>query len=236
MNAGKKDLFTATALFLTIIILMPVALWFFNPAPMLFSEDFENTERNKQYTPCAAFTIEQGRLRVTVAQSYSGCSVQIPNEYEEFTFTASVYPVEDVHDGSINILFGQAEDYMYEVQYRPKEEQVNVIHTVTNSNEERVIWATSGWVDVSGTTFYDSENKIELVVTRRSFDLWINNSPTYQYMYTADNEYLKGGISIGAGAGEVGGIAFEFDNIEIHEKNLFPRWIHDYWVIQKLKK
>lgn len=125
---------------------------------------------------------------------------------------------------------------MYEVQYRPKEEQVNVIHTVTNSNEERVIWATSGWVDVSGTTFYDSENKIELVVTRRSFDLWINNSPTYQYMYTADNEYLKGGISIGAGAGEVGGIAFEFDNIEIHEKNLFPRWIHDYWVIQKLKK
>ena len=233
---SNKNLLGALIILATIIGLTILLSWSFSPPPLLFSENFENAERNQQYLPCAAFTIEQGRLRVTVAESHSGCAVQLPYEYEEFTLATSVYPVADVHDGSFNIIFGQADGRAYEVQCRPKEEQVNVIGTITNANGEKVTSFTSGWLDYSGFPFTDSENKVKLIVTRRSFDLWINGSQALRYMSVADNYYLNGKISIGSGAGEVGGIAFEFDNIEIRNQRSSSRWLHDYWIIKELEE
>jgi len=134
MGSNSKGFFTASMIFLIIIVVIIGVSSFFSPGPLLFSEDFENAARNQQYTHCPNFfTVVDGRLRVTVANSYSGCAVQLSNEYEEFVFTAYVHPVGDVHDGSINIIFGQADGRAYEVQYRPEEEQINHIETSTRS-------------------------------------------------------------------------------------------------------
>jgi len=237
MSTNTKGLFIASIIFLTIIVVIIGVSSFFSPGPLLFSEDFENTTRNQQYTHCPEFfTIVDGRLRVTVANSYSGCAVQLPNEYEEFVFTTYVHPVGDVHDGSINIIFGQADGRAYEIQCRPKEEQVNVIGTVTNANGEKTTSFISGWLDYSVFPFTNPENEVRLIVTRRSFDLWINGSQALRYMSTADNYYLNGKISIGAGTGEVGGIAFEFDNIEIRKLMPLDRQLHDYLIKKELEK
>jgi hypothetical protein len=40
---------------------------------------------------------------------------------------------------------------------------------------------------------------------------------------------------IGAGAGEIGGIAYEFDNIEIHAEQRYSRWFHDFVAIRELQ-
>lgn len=226
-ETNSTDFFTASTIFLSIIVLAILLAWRFSPALLVFSEDFEDAERNQQYLPCAAFTIEQGRLRVTVAESHSGCAVRLPNEYDDMTFTESVYPVQDIYDGSINVLFRQGDKGGYEIQFRPNEKQVNFIETAKNANGETYIKYTSGWVQAPAFKFNDSENKIKLMVTRNAIDFWFNDVSIFRYASTDKFSNETGIILIGAGAGEVGGIAFEFDNIEIFTEKLYSRWAHD---------
>ena len=85
LKTKPKDLIVALIIFATIVVLAILLAWRFNPSPLVFSEGFENAERNQQYLPCAAFTIVEERLQVTVAESHSGCAVRLPNEYDDFT-------------------------------------------------------------------------------------------------------------------------------------------------------
>lgn len=210
--------------------------WRFNPPPLVFSEDFENAERNQQYLPCAAFTIVGGRLRVTVAESHSGCAVRLPDEYDSYTFTASVYPVQEIYDGSINILFRQSDDGGYEIQFRPNEQQVNFIETAKNTNQEIYIKSTTGWLQTPEVVFNNSENNIKLTVTNHAMDFWFNDTQIFRNINTDKFPLDKGIIKIGAGAGEIGGIAFEFDNIEIYAERLYSRWLHDFSAIEEISR
>ena len=236
LETNSKNLFIASAIFLAIIVLAIFLAWRFSPLPLIFSEDFENPERNQQYLPCAAFTIEEGRLRVTVAESHSGCAVRLPNEYDDVTFIGSVHPVQDVYDGSINVLFRQNDNGGYEIQFRPNERQINFIETAKNANQEMYIKYTSGWVRTPGFRFNNSENKIRLTVTKNAIDFWFNDASIFSYASTDKFSNEKGIILIGAGAGETGGIAFEFDNIEIHAESLYSRWLHDISALEEIRK
>jgi hypothetical protein len=243
MNAGTsfhettpKDLFTASAIFITIIVLTILLAWRFSPISQVFSEDFENFQRNQQYLPCAAFTIVNGRLRVTVAESHSGCAVRLPNEYGNMTFTESVYPVQDVHDGSINVLFMQSDNGGYEIQFRPNEQDVNFIETAKNANQEMYIKSTTGWIPTPEFRFHDSENKIKLTITRHAIDFWFNDTLIFRNVSAVKYPLSQGIIKIGAGAGEVGGIAFEFDNIQVYSELLYSRWLHDSKAKEEIRK
>jgi len=94
---------------------------------------------------------------------------------------------------------------------------------------------TTGWQSVGGTPF-NSANKIKLIVTRHSFDFWVNGFRILRIMRAFNNDYLDGKISIGAGAGEVGGIAFEFDNIEIRGLMPLNKRLHDYLILKELEE
>lgn len=236
MGTNTKGLFVASLIFLTIIVVISGVSSFFSPGPLLFSDDFGNATRNRQCTVCPGFTIVEGRLRVTVEDRNMGHDILLPYEYEEFAFTIYVHPVGDMHDGSVNIIFGQAGDHSYEIQYRPEKEQVNFTETTTNSNQEKTVAFTTGWVGVPEAPFNDSGNKVKLVVTRRSFDLWVSDVEVFQYMSPVDFPYFKGRIGIGAGAGGAGGVAFEFDNIEIHKPMPFVRKLHDYLIEKEFEK
>lgn len=233
---STKGLFIALLIFGGINIVVFFLVWFFNPLPLEFSENFENNERNKQYLPCAAFTIVQERLRVTVDQSHSGCAVRLPNEYENFEFTVSVYPVQDVKDGSINILFRQNTNGWYEIQFRPKVQQFNFIELANNTAGETYIKFTTGWKQAPNAILNNSENKIKLTATQHWIDFWFNDAPIFKDTTIDDFTLQRGGISIGAGAGDTGGIAFEFDNLEIRKEILFSRWWYDFIAIEELKK
>ncbi len=237
LETKPKNLIVALTIFTTIIVLAILLAWRFSPSPVIFFETFDNNERNQQYLPCAAFTIVDERLRITVAESHSGCAVRLPNEYDDFTLTESVYPVQDVYDGSINVLFKQSDSGGYEIQFRPNEQQVNFIETAKNANQEMYIKYTSGWLQTSGVKFDDLENKIKLTVTRNVVDFWFNDSLILRWYTSADKSSKKSGIIlIGAGAGEVGGIAFEYDNIEIYAEQLYSRWWRDFVAIEEIKK
>jgi hypothetical protein len=235
-ETSTKNLLAALLIFAGIIVFVIVLAWRFDPASLVFSENFENPERNQQYLPCAAFTIEQGRLRVTVAESHSGCAVRLPNEYDDYTFTASVYPVQEVYDGSINVLFNQSDMGGYEIQFRPKLKEFNFIETAKNSNQETYIKFTTGWTPAPGIIFNNSENKIKLTVTEHLMEFWFNDVPVFKNTHADGFSLDQGIISIGAGAGEIGGIAFEFDNIEIYAERLYSRWIHDFKAIEESEK
>lgn len=232
---GTKDLWIASGIFTTIIVVSILLAWRYSPSPLMFSEDFEDAERNQQYLPCAAFTIVEGRLRITVAESHSGCAVRLPNEYGDITFTESVYPVPEVYDGSINVLFRQNDNGGFEIQFRPNQQQVNFIETAKNDNQEMFIKYTSGWVQTPEFRFNKSENIVKLTITKNAIDFWFNEAPIFRYTSAEEFSHEKGIILIGAGAGEVGGIAFEFDNIEIYAETLYSRWIHDFTAVKEIK-
>jgi len=234
-ETNPKNLFIGSVIFTAIIILAIFLAWRFSPSPLIFSEGFENAERNQQYLPCAAFTIVNGRLRVTVAESHSGCAVRLPNEFDNFTLTESVYPVQDIYDGSINILFKQNDDVGHEIQFRPNLQQVNYIETAKNAVQEAYIKSTTGWIQTPAYIFNNSENKIKLTVTPHSMELWFNNVLIFRNINTEEFIPEQGIIKIGAGAGEIGGIAFEYDNIEIHAERMYSTWVHDHTALEEIK-
>lgn len=235
-ETNPKNLFGGLFILAGIIASALILAWMFSPPPLLFSEDFENTERNQQYTVCEFFTIEQGRLRITIPQRYFGCAITLPNGYDEYTFAASVYPVGEVHDGSINLLFGQNHNISYEIQFRPNARQFNFIERAKISDQETRINFTTGWKETSGSTFNPVENKIRLTVTKHAMDFWFNDDPIFLDMTAGEFSLDQGTIGIGVGAGEVGGIAFEFDNIEIYAETLGSRWMHDLLALEEMLK
>lgn len=235
-GTSSRSFLGALLIFTIILALVLLLAWRFSPRPLIFSEDFDHAERNQQYASCKFFTIEQSRLRITPPQSYCGCAVQLPNEYDEYTFTASVYPVGEVHDGSVNLLFGGDNNIWYEIQFRPNVKQLNFIETIKNPGQDPHINFITGWVETPGSTFNHAENKLRLTVTKHAIDFSFNEVPIF--LNTTGGEFsLPGGtISIGVGAGEVAGIAFEFDKIEIRSERLYWRWKHEWLAIDEIRK
>lgn len=231
----KGSFVFAWVLFIVIVLLSVALAWIFSPLPLVFSENFENPERNQQYLPCAAFTIVDERLRVTVAEPHSGCAVPLPNEYENFTFTTTVLPVEDVHDGSINVLLRQGSGGWYEIQFRPERQQINFISFAIDSNGNPYVDSTTDWKPTESMFFKDSGNRIRVTVTEQWMGFWFNDAHVFTATCETEFPFNHGVISIGAGANDVGGVAFEFDDLEIREEKFFSRWWHDFWTIQKHK-
>jgi hypothetical protein len=225
----------AFLLFLMIVFLSSLLAWMFSPLPVIFAATFDNNERNQQYLPCAAFTIVDERLRVTVAEPHSGCSVRLPNEYENFTFTANVFPVDNVHDGSINLLLRQGYDGWYEIQFRPETQQINFISFVIDSNGKPFVDSTTDWKPTSGTVFKNSGNRIRVTVTEQWIGFWFNDARIFSATCETEFPFNHGVISIGVGAGDVGGVAFDFDELEIREEKFLSRWWYDFLAIQKHK-
>lgn len=213
-----KDLIVALTIFTTIIVSSILLAWVFSPSPVIFSETFDNIERNQQYLPCAAFTIVDERLRITVTEPHSGCAVRLPDEYENFTFTANVFPVNDVYDGSINILVRQGSKGWYEIQFRPKEQQINVLSFAIDANGKPFIDASDGWKPTKSTVFKDSTNTIRVTVTEQWLGFWFNDNLELTVTCPEEFPFNQGVISIGVGAGEIGGVAFEYDNLTIQKE------------------
>jgi hypothetical protein len=231
--SSPKNLFVALLIFVFIIIIMMFLSWRLSPPPLIFSEDFGNTERNQRYVCCSSsFTVEQGRLRITIHQTYYGCSVELAKEYDNFTFMSSVYPVQNVYDGSVNLLFRQGDNSGYEIQFRPSKQQINFIETAKNANRESYVKFTTGWMQTPNFVLNKSENKIKLTVTRNAMNFWFNDVLIFRNI-DANGFLLKQGlIKVGVGAAETSGVAFEFDNIEIYSERLYSRWMYDFLAIR----
>lgn len=232
----SKDLFIACIILATMIILSILLAWRFSPSHQVFSEDFENAERNQQYLCCSSFTIDQGKLRITIDQTYYGCAVSLPQEYGNFTFNSSVYSVQDFHDGSINFLFRQGDNGGYEIQFRPNKQQINFIETTKNSNQEFIVKYTTGWIPTPDYILGNSENKIRLTVTRNAIDFWFNDVLIYRKIDVNGLSPDLGLIKIGVGAAETSGIAYEFDDIEIYSESMYSRWLHDFMAIKGIDR
>lgn len=238
LNATRrKGSFVGAFLLFLVIVLLPILLaWMFSPLPVIFNESFDNPERNQQYLPCAAFTIVDERLRVTVAEPHSGCSVRLPNEYEDVTFTANVFPVDDIYDGSINLLVRQGYGGWYEIQFRPRAQQVNFISFAIDADGKAYVDSTTDWKPTPYTVFNESgSNRIAITVTEQWLGFWFNDAHVFTATSEAEFPFSHGVISIGAGAGDRGGIAFEFDDLEIREQKFFSRWWYDFQAIQEHK-
>jgi hypothetical protein len=230
--------FIVACLLLTIIVLLTVLLaWMFSPLPVIFTETFDNNERNQQYLPCAAFKIVDERLRVTVVEPHSGCAVRLPNEYEDFTFTANVFPVNDIHDSSINILVRQGDKGWYEIQFRPKEQQVNFLSFAIDADGKPYVDTTTGWKPTDSIILKDSVNTVRVRVTEQWLGFWFNDTLALTVTCPEEFPFNDGVISIGVGAGEIGGVAFEYDNLKIQEEGerSFLRWWYDFWTIWKFR-
>lgn len=227
----------AFALFVLIIVISSLLAWIFSPQPVIFAETFDNNERNRQYLPCAAFTIVEERLRVTVAEPHSGCAVRLPNEYDDFTFTANIYPVGEVHDASINILVRQGTKGWYEIQFRPNEQQVNFINFAVDANGNPFVDSNTGWKSTDSAFFKDSRNIVRIKVTEQWLGFWFNDTLVLTVTGPEEFPFNRGVMSIGVGAGEIGGVAFEYDNLQIREEGerSFSRWWYDFWTNWKFR-
>lgn len=225
---------TAFLLIFAIVFLSIFLAWMFSPLPVIFAENFDNHERNQQYLGCSAFKIVDERLRITVTEPHSGCLVRLPNEYENFTFTANVYPVDDVHDGSINLLLRQGNSGWYEIQFRPKAQQVNFIGFAIDADGKPYEDSTMDWKPTD-TAFKNSGNQIRVTVTEQWMGFWFNDAHALTVTAESEFPFNHGITSIGVGAGETGGIAFEFDDLEIREEKYFSRWWYDFLAMQKHK-
>lgn len=236
MKTNSKNLVVSIAIFFWLVVLSIFLVWMFSPSPVIFSEPFDNNERNQQYLPCDAFKIVDEKLRVTVTEPHSGCAVRLPNEYENFTFTATVLPVGDVHDASINLLLRQESGGWYEIQFRPEVKQVNFISFAIDSNGKPYADSTTNWQSTPDAVLRNTRNTIKVTVTEQWMGFSFNDAPLFKATSVSKFPFDHGFISIGVGAGDVGNIAFEFDNLEIREEKLFFRWWKDFLVLQETKQ
>jgi hypothetical protein len=110
------------------------------------------------------------------------------------------------------------------------------METAKNSKHETTIKFSTGWTPTPGIVFKNSENKIKLTVTDHVMEFWFNNAPIFKNTHADGFSLDRGIISIGADAGEIGGIAFEFDNLEIYAEQLYSRWSRDVKAIEESQK
>ena len=212
---SKKLTAIITALVIITITIACIFVAMYSQSTLIFSEDFEDPDRNQQYLTRHAFTIEQNRLRIKIEASFSGCDVALPNQFDDFTFITSLFPVGDTADGSANLLFRYSDSGWYEIQFRPNQKQVNVIKVIKEGEEENRRLLTEGWVDIPKITFKPTANELKLTANGNTFTLWFNGEQILALADTDEVIHTQGTINVGAGAGETGGIAYEYDNIRV---------------------
>ncbi len=201
-------LITTLAIDLTIVLVLS------RPA-LIFSERFEENEQNKRYLTSPAFSIKQGRLRITIDQSFTGVAVALPNQYDDFTFLTSLFPVGEPHDGSANLILRYSSAGWYEIQFRPGQQQIHVMKVVKRGDQETQLDITDGWINTPDLELKTIGNELKVTAQGNAFTLWFNGKEIIQFEDNDEIIYTRGAINIGAGAAETANIAYEYDDIRI---------------------
>jgi len=180
--------------------------------PVLLAEDFNNPEDASAYIVEGVTSLTDGRLRFSISEAHTGESIPLFGQYEAFTLEFSVFPVGEIFDESVNILFLYHSGGWYEWQIRPRRHEFSILKVTRQNDQPDTIegmgWTTSSVIDL-GPTY----TLIRLDVEAGRFALWINDQ--YVHTFEDENPYLRGQVRIGIGAGEVAPVTMEIDNLFI---------------------
>ena len=184
-------------------------------AVLLYSEDFENEAISRPYLENTKFvTWRLGRLRFDFPDAPMGQAILLPGEYDNFLLEFDVYPVGDVFDASVNILFNWTENSWDEVQVRPNTREFSFFRgekDEKNSLEWTCVfdgcWVSSDKIHVrSPMKFYLEASGDDVV-------LWVNSMLVARVMNVPPER--MGQILVGCGSGSKSGVILEVDNIRV---------------------
>lgn len=176
--------------------------------PLLFTEDFEGEDAN-QYDLHPGFErnkieIRNGRLQFEINESTTGEAVQLPGIYQEFSLAFSVYPIGELFDESVNILFLKTDQGWYEFWLRLRQGSMYA-YKENDNDQDGVVSLHAEDRDNDAISLGSNATRIQVDVEKGEFTLFINGKKVGTFI-DPDNSYQFGLIEIGAGAGDVPGV------------------------------
>jgi hypothetical protein len=185
--------------------------------PVLWVEDFSDASAVNTYglgsDSSNRIVVERQRAHIYVNNAETGLAFPLFGQYEAFILEFKVYPVGEIYDGSVNILFLKHGSGWYELQIRLRRQQIQFLkYEVNELGESRVISGV-GWSNRSGIDLGDVATLMRLEVKGGQFNLFVNGNQVFEY---SDPEpYLRGQIELGSGAGAVAPITIAIDDVLI---------------------
>lgn len=184
--------------------------------PLLYSESFDNPVPEGWYSDTTGVTLANGRLRFFFDYAPAGQSVQLPGEYELFSLAFSVYPIGEMFDESVNILYEVNEEGWYEIWIRLRDGSIFAFET---SRSRDYAWTELTVEDLESEAIVlgPRATRIQLDVEVGEHILYINGKRA-AVIKDPSEPFSSGHIEIGAGAGQKPNVGVEIDNIEIRAR------------------
>lgn len=181
--------------------------------PLLFSENFDDPDSIGQYSLDDNASISNGRLRFYFDEPKNGSMVELPGEYEQFSLAFTVYPVGEMSDETVNILFHVHDSGWSEIWLRPRRNWLYAFKTSEAADFDAEPLEIE-YLSKDDIRLGANSTRIQLDVDVGKYTLFMNGVPVATLM-DQTNPYLRGKISLGAGAGEFANVGVDIDNIEI---------------------
>lgn len=181
--------------------------------PILLSEDFDEDTIDLAYVDGNPAIVRDGRLRFVINQAKTGNSYRLYGQYEEFSLWFEAYPLGDIFDASVNVLFLAHSGGLYEYQIRLRQHQLQMFKTTHQDGQPDSLEGSIGWHEIAQIDLGRASTTVQLDVKRGVFVLWVNDQQVHRY--EDPNPFLRGEIQIGIGAGEVAPISMAIDNIQV---------------------
>ena len=150
-------------------------------------------------------------MRFIIKDAHIGEAYKVYGQYEKFFLEFEAYPVGEIFDASINILFLRHEGGYYEYQVRPRTKQFQFLRKSIVDGVADL--SGIGWTKNERISLGEKFTLMQLIAKHGEYELRINHEKIYTYV--DPNPYLRGEIFIGAGAGETVPITIDIDNIRV---------------------
>jgi hypothetical protein len=184
--------------------------------PLLLSERFDKNNNNfKSYLFQEPLEVINGKLRLTMNQTFTGVVFNLPGQYETFsTIEFEAYPVGEISDASVNIVFLKQGDDWYEYQVRPRQHSFQFRRLIYSPDpDQRKVVFEQGWTENPSVGFGEQSMLVRVAIQKGQFSLFINNE--FITTITDPNPLLRGEVMVGIGTGEITPITIDIDNIKI---------------------
>jgi hypothetical protein len=186
----------------------------FHCKPLLLSENFDGDfSQYSYYTSKKPIEVSNGKLRFTIDKLFVyGDTIKLFGQYEVFSVEFEAYPVGEIFDASVNVLFLQHGGGGYEYQIRPRLHTFQYLRIVHLNGQNDVV-SGQGWTENSNIDFGEKSMLVRVNVQVGEFSLYINNNLVATM--TDPDPYFRGEVRVGVGAGDVSPITMDIDNIRI---------------------
>ena len=137
---------------------------------LLYSESFDQDSEYKFLFDSNGGFVKNGKMRFIIKDADNGEAYKVYGQYEQFSLEFEAYPVGDIFDASINVLFLRHKGGHYEYQVRPRMKQFQFFRKAI-INGETDLSGSMGWTTNEHIFLGKKSTLIQLVAKHGEYEL-----------------------------------------------------------------